>query len=198
MSSLVTCLAARKAASVVGLVAEMPFEDGVVRGCLVDLWRALGLRLCGVGDGRQHLVVDDDRLGGVLRLSERFGNDDGNVIADIANLALREGWMGARLHRRAVLRMDHPAADEAADLVFCKILARENVDDTRHLSCLRDVDTLHQRMGMGRADEVGLGLSGPVDVAGIVAPAGNETQVFLPTYRRAHSGRSHGGSSRSC
>ena len=51
------------------------------------------------------------------------------MVADIAHLALRQRRMGAGLHRRAVLRMDHPAADQAADLVGGDVVAGQDRDD---------------------------------------------------------------------
>ena len=116
-----------------GLVAEMPVIDRVVGRDVVDDGLA---RLGGLGridDRRQHVVIDVDLLGRVARLSERVGDDDGDVVADIAHLALRQRRMGARLHGRAVLRMDHPAADEAADLVGRDVLAGVDGDDAGRL-----------------------------------------------------------------
>ena len=196
MSSLVTCLARLE-----GRVGRRPCRrDASRRRCcradLVHLRRALGLGLGGVGDGRQHLVVDHDRLGGVLGLRQRLGDDDGDMVADIAHLALGQRRMRAGLHRRAVLGMDHPAADQPADLVVGEILAGEDVDHAR--ACLRAAAMsieLDVGMGVRRAQEIGVGLAGAVDVVGVVALAGDEAKIFLAAHRRADSGRSHGGSS---
>ena len=68
-------------------IAEVPLIDRVARRDLVDLRRALRLRLAGIGDRRQHLVIDLDLLGGVLRLRQRLGDHDRNRIADITGLA---------------------------------------------------------------------------------------------------------------
>jgi hypothetical protein len=114
------------------LVAEVPLEDRVVRGDLVHLRSALQLRPGGIGDGRKHLIVDDDGLGSVLGLRHRFGDDDGDMVADVTDLALGERRVGARLHRRAVLGMDHPATDQATDLVGGEVLAGEDPDHSRH------------------------------------------------------------------
>ena len=57
------------------LVADGPLEDDVVRGVLVELRSARLDRLVGVDDGRQRLVVDDDRLERVERLRLGVGDD---------------------------------------------------------------------------------------------------------------------------
>ena len=105
-------------------VAEVPLIDGVVRRDLVDLRRALLLRRGGIGDRRQHRVIDFDLLGGVARLRQRLGDHDRDRIADMAGLAVGERRMRRHLHRRAVLGMDHPAADQIADLVGGKLARR--------------------------------------------------------------------------
>ena len=145
-----------------GLVAELPLEDRVVGRDLVDLRGALRCARGGVGDGRQLLVVDDDRLGRVLGLRQRLGDDDGDVVADVAHLALGQRRVRARLHRRAVLGMDHPAADQAADLVGREVLAGED-GDARPGMALRGghVDRrVILAWACGRAQEVGVGLPG--------------------------------------
>ena len=46
--------------------------------------------------------------------------------------------------------------------------------------------------GVRRADEIGVGLAGPVDVVGVMAFAGDEAVVFLAAHRGADPGRAHG------
>ena len=100
-----------------GLVTEMPLKDRVVRRICVDLRLAGLLRGREIDDGSEHIVIDVDELGCVVSLIERFGDDDGDMIADIAHLIERERGMRTRLHGRSVLGVDHPAADQPADLV---------------------------------------------------------------------------------
>ena len=69
-------------------VAELPLVDSVVRRDVMDLWCRFDLRLGGVGHCRQHFIVDLDLLGGILRLGQRFSDNDGNRIADIVCLAV--------------------------------------------------------------------------------------------------------------
>ena len=113
------------------LVAEMPVEHGVVGRDVVHLDRRFR-RLGGVDDGRENIVIDHDRFRRVLGLGQRFGDHHRHVVAHIAHLALGEGRVRPGLHGTAVLGMDHPAADEAADLVRREVVAREDGDDARH------------------------------------------------------------------
>ena len=175
-----------------GLVAEMPVVDGVVRARRHGF--APGRRLAAlavIDDRRQHAVVDHDLLRRVPRLRVGVGDDDGDVVADIAHLALRERGMGARLHRRAVLGMDHPAADEAADLVGRDVVAGEDRDHARRLQRRRRVDLVDRRMRVRRAQEIGVGLAGTVDVVDVMALAGDEADVFLALDGGADAGRAH-------
>ena len=132
-----------------------------------------------VDHGRQHAVVDLDLLGRVPRLRVGVGDDDGDVIADIAHLALREHRMGAGLHRRAVLGMDLPAADEAADLVRGDVGAGEHRHHAGRAVRRGGVDLVDRRVRVRRAQEIGVGLAGTVDVVDVVALAGDEADIFL-------------------
>ena len=69
-------------------------------------------------------------------------------VADIADDVVGERRMGAHLHRRAVLGMDHPAADQIADLVLGELRAGEHADDAGHRLGLGDVDRLDLGMGV--------------------------------------------------
>src|ERR1700724_1955542 len=44
----------------------------------------------------------NDQLGGILRLRQRLGDDEGDRFANIAHCALREAEKGASEHRRPV------------------------------------------------------------------------------------------------
>jgi len=126
MSRRVTWAALAKAASVAALSAEMPAIDGIVGRDVVHDWRARPVGAGDIGDRRQHPIVDDDLFGRVPRRAQRFGDDDCNMVAGISAPCLGERRMSARAHRRTVLRMDHPAADQPADFVGGEIVAGED------------------------------------------------------------------------
>ena len=174
-------------------IAEMPLIDGVARRDLVNLRRALFLRRGGIGDRGQHRVIDLDLLGGVARLRQGLGDHHRDRIADMAGLAAGERRMRRHLHRRAVLGMDHPAADEIADLVGGKLGAGEHRQHARHAGGRLGVDRFDRGVGVRRADEIGKGLARPVDVVGVMALAGDEAVIFLAAHRGADPGCAHGG-----
>ena len=175
-----------------GLVAKMPIIDRVVRRDLVDLRRAgLGSRL-GIDDRRQYAVVDDNLLGGVLGLRVTVSNDDGDFVADVADFSMSQRRTRRRFHRLTVLAGDRPAADMSADLGRGEIRAGEDRNNARHLQSRRNVDFFDRRVRMRRADEKSISLAGPVEVVGIMAPAGDETLVFLAAHCGANPGGTHG------
>ena len=181
------------------LVAQRPFEHGVVGRHVVNL--RLGLRrLAGIDDMRQHLIGDIHPRGRGFRLLLALGDDDGDMVADIAYLALRQDRMRSCFHRRAVFGMDHPAADEPADLVLSDMLAGENRNDAVFRFPFRYLDRLDRGMGVRASHEIGVGLILEIDVVGILALAGDETMIFLALHASADSGVTHdvSSSSRSC
>jgi hypothetical protein len=80
------------------LVAQVPLIDRVVGSLGVDLRHPRVLRACEVGDGRQGLILDAHLLGGVLGLIQRLADDNGDVVSDVAHLALGERRMHTRFH----------------------------------------------------------------------------------------------------
>src|SRR6266705_2116007 len=88
--------------------------------------------------------------------------------------------------------MDHPAADQIADLVGGKLDSGENREHARHLGRGAGVNRFDRRVGMRRTKKIGIGLPRPIDIVGIVAGAGDEAAVFFAAYCGADTGRAHG------
>ena len=173
------------------LIAEVPLVDGVLRRHLMDLRAGLGLGR--IDHRRQHLVIDLHLLGGIAPLRLRLRDHHGNRVADMVDSRGGKRRMRRHLHRRAVLGMDHPAADQIADLVGGEFGAGEHGDDAGHGLGRTDVDALDPGAGMRRAHEHRSRLARPHHVVGVLALAGNETEVFLAAHRRADPGRAHSG-----
>ena len=70
------------------LVDAVPHQ--VAAGVLVDRRHAVVLRVAGVGDRVERLVLDLDELGRVARRLARLGDDGDDRLADVAHLADRE------------------------------------------------------------------------------------------------------------
>ena len=67
-------------------IAVVVIEHDVAGHVVVELRRAGRGGLARLGDRRQRLDVELDRLGGVLRLHPRLGDHEGHRVADEAHL----------------------------------------------------------------------------------------------------------------
>jgi hypothetical protein len=155
-----------------GLVAETPDVAGVVGRRVVHHRRALLARVARADDRGQLLVIDLHQLGGVARLLLGFGDDDRDVVADVARFALREAGMRRLLHRLPVDVGDQPAAGQAVDLGGGEVVAREDGDDAGRLQRLVLADLLDLGVGVRRAHEIRMGLVRHRHVVGVVARTG--------------------------
>jgi hypothetical protein len=173
-------------------IAEVPLIDRIVRRDVVNVRRARLLRGRGIGHRRQDVIVDHDFFGSVARLRECLCDHDRERIADMADLAVRQRRMRRHFHRRAVFGVDHPAADQIADLVGGKFGAGEDREHARRLGCRRDVDRLDRGVGVRGSEKISVGLAGPVDVIGVMTGPGDEAAVFFAAHRGANPGRAHG------
>jgi adhesin HecA-like repeat protein len=107
------------------------------------------------------------------------------MVAHMAHAVGDQGRMRRLHHRAAVLVLDEPAAGQAALLVGRVVGAGEDGDHARRALRLRRVDLLDVRAGMGRAQDIGVGLTRPVNVVGVGAAAGEEAEIFLALDRRS-------------
>ncbi len=164
----------------IGLHADLPVIDQIAGRFGVDRRRAFVERVSEIDIGRQHLVIDLDRLCSVLGLIVAVGHHHRHRVADIAHRVDRHHRMRRRLVRLAVLVLDHPAADQAADLGVDQVLAGEDLDHARHLLGRRGVDALDLGVGVRRTQEVGVGRARERQVVDVAAGSGQEALVFRP------------------
>ncbi len=172
-------------------IAQLPGINRVVRRLVMHGGRARLLRILGRDHGRQVFVIDDHRFGAILGGGARLGDHHGHLIADMAHLAQRQRRMRPRLHRRAVLGMDQPAADQALDIVGRHIRARQHGDDAGQGQCGRGIDRTDARMGVRTAHERGVALAGFGEVVGVVAAPGDEAEIFLAADRLSDQRGTH-------
>jgi len=78
----------------------------------------------------------------------------------MAHASTREHRMRRLLHRRAVLRIDQPAAGQPADIVGRHVFAGEHRDDTRCGCRGGGIDAGDPGMRMRAAQNVGVDLAG--------------------------------------
>src|SRR5258708_11902653 len=86
--------------------------------------------------------------------------------------------MGRCLVRLAVLVLDHPAADQAADLGIDQILAGENLDHARHFLRRSDIDALDPGVRMRRTQEIRMRATHEFQIVDEVTIAREQTLVF--------------------
>jgi hypothetical protein len=160
------------------LVADVPVEANIAFGIVMDQGRAFGDGGADGGDGGEGFDVDDQGFGGVLGLFGGFGDDHGDGVTHVADLALGEDGVGRLDHRGAVLAVELPAAGDAAEAGFGDVFTGEDGDHARHGAGFGGVDRFQGAVRDVRAFEDGVGLTGAVDVVGVAAVAGEEAVVF--------------------
>src|SRR5712671_4363877 len=100
----------------------------------------------------------------------------------------RQHRMRRLLHRRAVFRIDQPAAGQAADAVLGHVLPGEYGDDAGSRGRAARVDAAELSVGVRAAQDIGVELARPVDVVGIGPLSGQEPVVLAPPDGRADRG----------
>ncbi len=110
-----------------GLVADDPVVAEVAGDAVMDLDSAGFHGVGQVGDGGEVGVVDFQQFGGVFCFLLAAGDDDGDRIADVADLADRDHGVRRFGHRGAVLVVDLPAAGQAADALGLHVGADEDL-----------------------------------------------------------------------
>jgi hypothetical protein len=178
-----------------GLVADLPVIDQIARRVVVDLRCARCQRLVGAGDGGQFVIADLDRLGGDPRLGLGFGDHHRDRVADIAHPLGGECRPRPHVHRRSVLRIDRPAADQVADPVLGQFCAGQDRNHALHRAGPCRVHPGDPGMRMRRPDKGRIGLVLHPDIVGVFALAGDETLVFLALDRLADACLAHPASS---
>ena len=173
------------------LVADDPVVAEVAGHAVMNFDGAGFDRVGQVGHGGQIAVVDFQQFGGVFGFLLAGGDDHGDRVADVADLADREDGVRRFGHRGAVLVVDLPAAGQAADAVGLHISADEDLHHAGRGRGGGDVDFVDLGVWpVGPLDD-SIKLTGAVDVVGVVALPAEEAQVFLSAYGCANALEAH-------
>jgi hypothetical protein len=125
------------------LVAEHQPEAGVaLRAIVPHLHGAILGGLFEIDHRRQRLVVDLDQLGGVARLGERLGDDEGDAVADEAYLVGDQYRLKRAMPLGRAEVLGHQVGGEAAELVGRRIGAGEHREHAGRGLGLGGVDAL--------------------------------------------------------
>ena len=178
-----------------GLVPEKGLHEEVVRTGIPDERRVGSGGGRGVGDRRQRLVVDEHRLGRVLRPSLRLGHDHRHGLAHIPRLVDRQqrvvahedlGSAGAvQLEIEPGLRQR--AVVELAEPVRRAVRPGEDGEHAGQGERRARVDRDDPRVRMRRTHHRGVDLARQGEVVGETAPAGQQARI-LPAPDRPADG----------
>ena len=162
-----------------GLVTQLPVAADVVRHVVEQLRRAGPDGFEHADHRRQDLVIDRQQFGRRIGLFRRLGDDDGDHVADEADLALRQHRERRLLHRHAIGIGDAPAARQRAQAVGLDVLAGQDGDHAGRCQRRTLVDAAQHGMAVRRTHEHARGHARPLDVGDVIAAAGQEALVFL-------------------
>ena len=166
-------------------VAIVKIEREIVRHGVEQQRRARLDRFGRREHRRQRLDVERDRLGGVLGLRNRLGDDAGDRIADKTHFVGGERRTRRVVDRRAVAVLQRkPAFEPAITFEIGRGIDRQHA---RHRLGRGGVDRPDDTMRLAAADQHGVSLAGPADVVGIAAFAAHQFGVFAAADRLANA-----------
>ena len=163
------------------LVAHHQREGDVVRRLVPDRGRAGLDRVLDIDHRRQRLVVDLDQFGGVLRLRQRFGDDEGDAFADGAHFVDGED----RQRRAETFRPAHVFGHrwrQRPELVGRDVGAGQHREHAVGGLGFGGVDALMRGMRVRRHDHDAVALPRQVEIVDVTAAAGDEARVLDPRH----------------
>ena len=166
-------------------VAVVIIERDIVRCLLIEHRRARPRGRFRIGDGRQRIDVDLDRLGRVLGLQQRLRHHEGDRIADKAHLVGRQRMARRLLHRRAVAIVERYDAFERAVAGRIEIGAGIDPEHARHGAGRRAVDPANDAVRVAAAHHHRIDLAGQADIVGVAAFAADQLGILGAQHRLA-------------
>ncbi len=164
------------------VAAEMDEADVV--GAIVPYQRRARLgRVPGRDYRRQGIVIDVDKLGGVLGLIEGFGDDESDGIADAPDPVRHQGREVGHIHRRSVAPFAPAARRHIAVTRRRPVLAGEDAEHARRRLGLGNVDRGDLGVGVGRAQDVAERHAPQHDIVDIAPAALEQPRVLGPWNR---------------
>ena len=160
----------------------IPIENKIAGNVVEELRGASCNRRPGVGDGRQRLIIDVDRFGGVARDDQSLGHDEGDRLADMAHFAEREQRTRRVVARRAIAIGERYETGNVAETLSLDVFAGAHEQHARQTPRRRCIDAGDARMGHRRAQHEGMRHARQRDVVGIAAMPGDQPQILVPTH----------------
>ena len=130
---------------------------------------------------RQELDVEFDRVERIFADGGRIGQHDGDGLADVADLAIREGGLTIGLERGQRLQPQGHGGNGVADVGRC-----DHMPNALHLQCRRRVHRTENTVRDGAAKEDRMQLPLQVHVVDELAAPAQKPQVFRTLDRAAY------------
>ncbi len=128
----------------ISVLAAGPLQHDVVRGFLMQLWRARFRRFLGIDDHGQLFELDHDRLRGVARQILALRNDHSHRIAREMDFVDRQD---AGSYRMICHSARLPGCRKRVEIH--EIFASERRHNARHRQCRGEIDALDLRVREG-------------------------------------------------
>ncbi len=155
----------------------------------VDDRRALAQRLLRIDDGRKRIEIETDQLSRVFRRMTTLGHDDGNGLADMADLVVGEkGLLGVDelvldqrrpFTRQRELRVRHRRQE------LQEIPAAQGTGDARRTARTRQIHGADARMGERASDEDRVQHVRQIEVGNELSLTGQQAMVLATRQRAA-------------
>ena len=166
-------------------VAALDLEHQIATELFVHLRRIGRDSGDDIGNRRQRLVIDRDRLGGVLGLRTALGDHGRDDIADVMHLVPSESRARRAVHRPAVAERHRMHDGELAVAGVRPVLGREGEEHAGHCFGDSGVDREDARVSVRTAHERAPRRVRQTDVVDIATLAAQETVILAAAQRLA-------------
>ena len=146
--------------------------------------------------GGQGLVLHFDQLGGVFRLVQSLGHDEGDRLADVAHALLREQRLRGDERGRTVTLLSRHDGSQRSQAPRAHVVARQYGDHARSLPRRAHIYGQQARMRVRRAQHASARFAGKLHVVDVTAPALQQPWILLPRHCLSYAKQPHARRSR--
>ena len=152
-------------------VSQTPFLRLIGTELLVDQDSIALKRSAGVNDCRQRFIVDHHSFGAIHRLEPGFGNDTGDIVADVTHAILRKDRARRLVHGPALVEINRVNNWKNAEFVGLPVGTGQYSENAGQFGRGSGINRLNARVRMGTVDEGGVCSAGQFDIINIIALA---------------------------
>ncbi len=155
-----------------GFIAKIPGEGSIVRGLVINQGRIGGIGLVRVGHRWQVVVIHHDQFRCIAGLVQRFRNNEGDRIADMADFPRCQGIARWVDHFRSIGLGHDDIGWHRANAIGQHVVARKDIQNAWRVLRIIDIDGKNIGMGIGRAHGDRIGLIVPIYIGRILPVTG--------------------------